>query len=280
MATENHSWAYQPIQGELLKLGYRIGHPPSTGVLTARTSRPRRSGTRTPRGGDSCVPRPQPCSLRTSSCGLRGDPVAPVVPARDRGRLPQRPHPRGDCAPGWALDYQQVRNLLMDLGDRVTDFQFLVCDRAGQFTASFDAVLADADIEAVKIPPRSPLGERLRRAVRAHCPDRGHRPDVDVRPATPTAGPRPVRPARQPTTALSRPPAPPAPARPSRRRPRPGTDQAPDGTRRPYQRIRASRVDAQIKAHGRVLEPDRAVPLTSSLLKSLRSSRGSGTAVR
>jgi transposase InsO family protein len=33
---------------------------------------------------------------------------------------------------------------------------FLVRDRAGQFTASFDAVLADAGIEAVRIPPRSP----------------------------------------------------------------------------------------------------------------------------
>jgi hypothetical protein len=51
---------------------------------------------------------------------------------------------------------QQVRNVLMDLGDRAAGFWFLVRDRAGQFTASFDAVLADAGIEAVKIPPRSP----------------------------------------------------------------------------------------------------------------------------
>jgi putative transposase len=51
---------------------------------------------------------------------------------------------------------QQIRNLLMDLGDRAAGFRFLVRDRAGQFTASFDAVLAGAGIEAVTIPPRSP----------------------------------------------------------------------------------------------------------------------------
>ena len=44
---------------------------------------------------------------------------------------------------------QQIRNLLMDLGDRAAGFRFLVRDRAGQFTASFDAVLADAGIQVV-----------------------------------------------------------------------------------------------------------------------------------
>lgn len=51
---------------------------------------------------------------------------------------------------------QQIRNLIMDLGDRVTRFRFLVRDRAGQFTASFDAVLADTAIHVVRIPPRCP----------------------------------------------------------------------------------------------------------------------------
>ena len=39
---------------------------------------------------------------------------------------------------------------------RAAGFRFLVRDRAGQFTASFDAVLAHAGIEVAKIPPQSP----------------------------------------------------------------------------------------------------------------------------
>ncbi|HXL19842.1 MAG TPA: integrase core domain-containing protein, partial [Streptosporangiaceae bacterium] len=71
---------------------------------------------------------------------------------------------------------QQIRNLLMDLGDRAADFRLLVRDRAGQFTASFDAVLAGAGIQAVKIPPRSPranaYAERFVLTVRTEVTDR------------------------------------------------------------------------------------------------------------
>jgi putative transposase len=56
---------------------------------------------------------------------------------------------------------QQIRNLLMDPGDHATDFRFLVRDRAGQFTASFDAALAGAAIEAVQIPPRNPRANAI-----------------------------------------------------------------------------------------------------------------------
>ena len=71
---------------------------------------------------------------------------------------------------------QQARNLLMDLGDRAGDFQFLVRDRAGQFTASFDAALAGSGIQATKIPPRSPranaYAERFVLTARTEVTDR------------------------------------------------------------------------------------------------------------
>jgi putative transposase len=51
---------------------------------------------------------------------------------------------------------QQIRNLLMDLGDRAAGFRFLVRDHARQFTDSFDAVLAATGIQTVKLPPQSP----------------------------------------------------------------------------------------------------------------------------
>jgi transposase InsO family protein len=64
----------------------------------------------------------------------------------------------------------------MDLGDRAADFRFLVRDRAGQFTDSFDTVLSSAGIRAAKIPPRSPranaFAERFVLTARTEVTDR------------------------------------------------------------------------------------------------------------
>ena len=54
-------------------------------------------------------------------------------------------HPRRTARPG-----------LMDLGERAAGFRFLVRDRAGQFTAAFDAVLAGAGMEVGQERPGPP----------------------------------------------------------------------------------------------------------------------------
>ena len=64
----------------------------------------------------------------------------------------------------------------MDLGECAHRFRFVIRDRAGQFTKAFDAVLAAAGIEVVKIPPHSPranaYSERWERTARSESTDR------------------------------------------------------------------------------------------------------------
>ena len=81
----------------------------------------------------------------------------------------------GTADPDGVWTVQQAPNLLMDRGERAAGFRFLIRDRAGQFTEAFDAVLAGAGIEAVRIPPRSPRAnadaERWVRTVRSEVID-------------------------------------------------------------------------------------------------------------
>jgi putative transposase len=157
LATENTRWGYQRIQGERLKLGRRVSVSTIGRVLTALRIRPapqRRTATawrqflHSPAAAmlatdffpvDGAVTLRRRYCLFVMEAGSRYGQILGVTAHRDGP---------------WTTP--QIRNLLRDPGDRAADFRFLVRDRAGQVTGSFDAALASTGITAAKIPPRNP----------------------------------------------------------------------------------------------------------------------------
>jgi putative transposase len=154
MARENRSWGYQRIQGELLKLGHHVAASTIRRVLQRLSIPPAPV-----RDTDTTWRQ----FLRTQASTMLAWDVFHVdcavtlqrlyvlfvlqVPSRSVHLLAVTTNPDGR----WTT--QQIRNLMMDLGDRTTQFRFLVRDRARQSTTSFDAVLAEVGIQAVQIPP-------------------------------------------------------------------------------------------------------------------------------
>jgi hypothetical protein len=78
--------------------------------------------------------------------------------------------------PDGAWTTQAARNVLMDLGARATTVKFLIRDRAGQFTSSFDAVFIAEGIRILASPPQAPranaICERMIGTLRRELLDR------------------------------------------------------------------------------------------------------------
>jgi putative transposase len=175
LASENSTWGYRRIHGEVGRLGYRIGASTVWTILQ--------------RAGVDPAPKRSALTwrqfLRVQAEGVLAvdfftvDTVllrrlyvlfAIEVATRRVHLLAVTPHPVGQ----WVA--QQARNLLIQLGERVGRYRFLIRDRDTRFTAAFDAVFAAEGIQVLRTPMRAPranaYAERWMGTVRREVLDR------------------------------------------------------------------------------------------------------------
>jgi putative transposase len=176
LARENPRWGYLRIVGEARKLGVAVS---ATSVRTILRRHGLGPASQRSRKGPTWVE-----FLRAQAAGtLTTDFFSVDTVTLTRLYVlffievqTRRVHLAGITAnPSGAWVTQQARNLLMDLGDAVDGFRFLVRDRDTKFTSSFDAVFTAAGVEILRTPPRSPranaYSERWVRTARTECLD-------------------------------------------------------------------------------------------------------------
>ena len=155
LASQNPQWGYRRIHGELAGLGVKVAASTVWEIL--KTSgidpAPRRTGPAWPQFLRSQAHAIVACDFFTAD--LLDGPQAYVLTVIEHASrririLAVTLHPTGE----WTA--QQARNLLMDPGGQAHRVKFMIRGRGPDFTAAFDAVLADAGIPTVLCNVRTP----------------------------------------------------------------------------------------------------------------------------
>ena len=154
LARENPAWGYRRVHGELSRLGHRISAATVRRILRAvRQPAPRRQDT------------PWRAFLRTQAHGLLACDFFHVdtICLRRLHALfvmevatPARARPGRDRPPGRRMDCPAGRNLLMNLGERISSFRFVIRDRDAKNTSVFDEIFASDGLKMMMTPPRTP----------------------------------------------------------------------------------------------------------------------------
>ncbi len=175
LACENPGWGYRRIHGQLAGLGVKMAASTVWEILRKAgiDPAPRRSAPTWPQFLRSQAEAILASDFYTVDLidGTQAYVLAVIEHATRRIRiLGVTLHPTGE----WTA--QQARNLIMDLGEQVHRVKFMIRDHGSNFTAAFDAVLADAGIRIVlcnvQTPRMNAIAERWIGGCRRELLDR------------------------------------------------------------------------------------------------------------
>jgi putative transposase len=175
MATENQSWGYQRIRGELLSLGHRVAASTIAKALKAHGIKPapRRTSTTWRKFLRQQAAGIVACDFfSVDTISLRRLYVLFFIHHGSRRVFLSgiTTNPNRD----WVT--QCARNVTADLGDADVDVKYLLRDRDTKFGPGFVAVWEGQGASILQSPVRAPnanaIAERWIRTVRSECTDR------------------------------------------------------------------------------------------------------------